>query len=333
MKCFWLICLFLIFIYPNRLQSDNTAISYFEPFLQDSKPELNINEYFLLENLVELSQYDTITPPETYMGYRLHLTQIKVLKKSENWIRIQFSAINTGRNHINFSKKGTAHWIQFQFDNSLYDSKLGGWKEQIRYAFYNSNFKLKAGKMTKEAELKVEMMIPVISHKTIEKKPIASPKEPAQKIIFTTGGSNDFTEKELLNSKIQCPDLIIESLQVVNQSKKWATIEYTLANIGKGPVDLVERVGNEPIKLAIRAHISGVPTLSKGALSIGGGFVGENINSKDITLYPNDRYKETVKLDIRKKTRYLKTIILSLDTHSLSYECDRTNNTNAIELQ
>jgi hypothetical protein len=285
------------------------------------------------DDFSKVSKKDTIKPPEEYMGYRLHLSNIQVLKKTDNWMRIQFSVINTGRSDVNFAKDGTEHWVQFFFDNSLYESKLGGWKDQIRYAFYKSNFKLKAGKIAKDAELKVDTNTPIISSDAVLSSEEKKEDEGTTKIVFAAGSDKEITEKDIRQSKIQCPDLVIEKIEVKKQSKKWATLEYTLKNIGKGPVDLIERVGPDPIKLAIRAHISGVATLSKGALSIGGAFVGEDISEKDITLYPDGEYKSIIKLDIRNKTRYMKTIILSLDTHEIPYECDRTNNTNAIELE
>lgn len=271
------------------------------------------------------------------MGYRLFVSSIQVLKKTEDWIKIQLTVINTGRNKVNFSKKGTEHWVQFQFDNSLYDNKLGGMRNQIRYAFYESGFRLKVGATAKDIELKVKTMPPIVGRKKVEEKPKIPSIVQDDLIENTVNPKDSITKKVVKNNiaqhKIQCPDLIIEDIKVLSQSKKWATIEYTLANIGKGPVDLLERVGTDRIKLAVRAHISGVATLSKGALSIGGGVIGENLDKKNITLYPDERHKETLKLDIRNKTRYMKTLILALDTHELRYECDRTNNTKAIELE
>ena len=373
MNRFWLTIFLGIFILnPTRVISDNESFGYFEDTILDVPDFGNLEHLSVIssvsrlcvgkredtaveatESLAEtrfntrnLFQIDTITPTKEYMGYRLFVSNIQVIKKSEDWIRLQLTAVNTGRNNVNFNQKGTEHWVQFQFDNSLFDSKLGGQRDQIRYAFYEAGFKLKAGKIAKNIELKVNTMPPVVNRKIIDPNPKRVTPIIKDELVEKTVQPKDSTEQEIVEEvkqekpekniaqhKIQCPDLIIEEIKVLNQSKKWATIEYTLANIGEGPVDLLERVGSDKIKLAVRAHISGVSTLSKGALSIGGGFVGQDLNSKNITLYPNERHKEQLKLDIRSKTRYMKTVILSLDTHELRYECDRTNNTKAIELE
>ncbi|RMG87086.1 MAG: hypothetical protein D6714_03030 [Bacteroidetes bacterium] len=274
---------------------------------------------------------DTIRPPETYKGYRLFISQMEVVKRGDDWTRIRFMAVNTGRNDINFSKKGTEHWVQFQFDNSLYDSGLGGMRDQIRYAFYRSGFKLKAGKTARHVELKVDLFETPVSIQAVENTR-ANPAGPAPVIHFKTG-TDTLTHEELARRKIQCPDLIIEDISVKNMSKKRATIELTIANVGEGPFDLLELTGHDRIKLSVRAYISGVPTLTKGALAIGGGSIGEELDGKNITLYPGDRYQTSLRLDVRAKTRYLKTLILSLDTNRVPYECDRTNNTAAIELE
>lgn len=282
------------------------------------------------------STIDTITPPKEYLGYRLFLSAIKVQKKTDNWVRIQFNLTNTGRNDVDFDKKGTEHWVQFQFDNSLFESKLGGLRTQIRYAFYKSGFKFKMGQTYSEQVLKVEVFPSELNRR---KPSIAKTKTPSkevkpkEKTVFATVSGQPKTEKEIEHQKVQCPDLVIEEIKVISETKKWLTIEYTLTNIGRGPIDLIERAGSQKIKLAVRAHISGVPKLSKGALPIGGGYVGLDYKDKGITLFQGDQHKEKLKVDIRSKTKYMKHLILSLDANAIRYECDRTNNTNAIELE
>ncbi len=325
MKHFWLILLLFFCGFRSIAYEDCTeVVGLSNPIIPSSLT--------ILENRCTL---DTITPPEKYLGYRLFLSAFQIQKKTEHWVRLQMTVTNTGKYDIDLSQKGTEHWLQFQFDPSLFANKLGGLRPQIRYAFYDSGLKIKAGKTILEYVLKVKTFpnIPASSQSLAAKSTSGSSKSKSEKIVFAAKDDKPVTQKDIQNQKVQCPDLVIEDIKVLSQSKKWLTVEYTLANLGKGPVDLIERAGSDKVKLAVRAHISGVPKLSNGALSIGGGYVGLELKDKGITLFPGDRHKEKLKVDIRPKTRYMKHLILSLDAHELRYECDRTNNTNAIELE
>ncbi|MBK9017826.1 MAG: hypothetical protein IPM82_29380 [Saprospiraceae bacterium] len=43
-------------------------------------------------------------------------------------------------------------------------------------------------------------------------------------------------------------------------------------------------------------------------------------------LLPGDTYTGRMKVDVR-KTRYMKSLVLSLDSDQFRFECDKTNNT------
>jgi hypothetical protein len=282
------------------------------------------------------SFYDTIK----YNGYRLNLTEFEILKKTDDWVKIKCTIVNSGRNDVDFSKKGTEHWVQVNFDQSLFDNKLGGLRENIRQAMYDENLRLTVGEVIRGKTLKVSTM------------PVASPRNnPAPAISFSDpthssenkdeipavfsskGGDNEaFVEPaEFQKEKTPCPDLFFSNLRVLEQDDKWATVEYTVENQGEGAFQLAGSQGNHQERLAIRAYISGVAVLSRGALPIGGQFVRiEPGEPKE--LYPGGRYTGKLRLDVRKKTRYLKSLILSLESDQFHLECDKTNNTGAVIL-
>ena len=128
-----------------------------------------------------------------------------------------------------------------------------------------------------------------------------------------------------------CPDICFQRLRIIEQDDKWATIEYTIANKGHGIFKLFEKGGKNEEKLVVKAFISGVPTLSRGALSAGGQIVKPQ-SGQSGDLLPGDTYTAQAKIDVRKKTRYMKSLILSLDSDQFRLECDKTNNTDAVIL-
>ncbi len=277
-----------------------------------------------------------------YRGYRLELTDIAVLKRTEDWVKIQFTVVNSGRMNVDFSKKGTEHWVQFVYDHTLFGNKLGGLRDNIRQALYDDNFKLAAGQTIRNKDLKVPVLI-VQRTKPIApladgfetKIGIPTPTPDAETPIELSGKGGE--EEPATSYPVQpgvaddCPDIYFQKLQIIQQDDKWATIEYTIANKGLGIFKLFDKGGKHEEKLVVKAFISGVPTLSRGALSAGGQIV-KPLPGQSGDLLPGDTYTGQMKIDVRKKTRYMKSLILSLDSDQFRFECDKTNNTNAVIL-
>jgi hypothetical protein len=82
----------------------------------------------------------------------------------------------------------------------------------------------------------------------------------------------------------------------------------------------------------VKAFISGAPALSRGALEVGGQLVKPKPGQPS-ELLPGDTFTGRLKVDVRKKTRYMKSLILSLDSDQFRLECDKTNNVGAVILE
>lgn len=270
--------------------------------------------------------YDTVK----YQGYRLDITLFEVLKKTDDWVKVRLTVVNSGRFDIDFSKEGTEHWVQVNFDPSIFDAKMGGLRENIRRELAEKGFRLQAGKIAKDLEMKVPVVVPVQRKKD---EPVVSTNDKNEEgaIAFSAkGGSDEITqpdEEALRKRKEECPDIAFSRLQIVSQDDKWATLEYTLVNKGKGVFQLQSDEEIQEPLLAVRAYISGVTTFSRGALPIGGQFISEGKS-----LEPGESHTGKLRLDIRKKTRYMKSLILSLESSQFADECDKTNNTGAVIL-
>ena len=279
--------------------------------------------------------FDTIK----YNGYRLHLTDFEIIKKTDDWVKIKCTIINSGRNDVDFSKKGTEHWVQINFDPSLFDSKLGGLRENIKHAMYDENLQLAAGDVIRGKTLKVSTM-PIDSPQS-EPEPVVSFSDPTSgrenfetPVVFSSkgGGETSLPEPAEFQKEAECPDIFFSSIHILEQDDKWATVEYTVENQGKGVFQMAGSQSGHQEQLAIRAYISGVTVLSRGALPIGGQFVRiEPGEPKE--LYPGGKYTGKLRLDVRKKTRYMKSLILSLESNQFHLECDKTNNTGAVILE
>lgn len=190
-----------------------------------------------------------------------------------------------------------------------------------------------------------EMTQPVITAQPEDRKsqPVAeekikpqydyNPKKESRKIQgsgFSTNTSVSDTDFQAIEKeKAMCPDLIIDNVKVLDQSKRWLTVEYQITNVGKGSAAMMGKEGHERDNVAIKAFMSGTPRLSRGAINIGGKFIkgGKSV------LAPGESHVGKIKLDISSKTRYTPVVILSLDAFQTFRECDRTNNNNHIVVE
>ncbi|MCC6724620.1 MAG: hypothetical protein IT258_08925 [Saprospiraceae bacterium] len=278
-----------------------------------------------------------------YRGYRLELTSFEVLKRNDDWVKLRFNIVNSGRVDVDFSKKGTEHWVQYLFDQSIFDQKLGGLRSNIQHVLQQEEFKLAVGKMERGKELKVPVLLDkkqaepnlVVASgfetKVGETGAAAEPKTAA--VLTGKNGQADPAPSSTPPPGIteDCPDIYFQRLRIVEQDDKSATLEFTIANKGFGTFRLFEKSGKQTEHLLIKSFISGVPTLSRGALPISEQLLKAEA-SQSGELLPGGTYTSRIKLDVRKKTRYMKSLILSLDSDQFKLECDKTNNTGAVIL-
>lgn len=290
-----------------------------------------------------LQPYDLHEGDDTikYRGYRLDLTDFQIIKRTDDWVKIRCTIVNSGRMNVDFSKRGTEHWVQVNFDQTLFSNKLGGMRENIRQSLYDEEFKLVAGQTIYRKEMKVPII--VTPRKAAPPEPIvqgfetrtgnASTGVENPVLISGKGGEEAPTLGIDINPGIaeDCPDIYFHRLRIIEQDDKWATIEYMIANKGQGSFKIFEKGGSPEEHLIIKAFISGVPSLSRGALSAGGQVVIPSVGHTG-NILPGGTYTGQMKVDVRKKTRYMKSLILSLDSDQFKLECDKTNNTDAVIL-
>ena len=304
-----------------------------------------------LSNSNTLSPIDTIKEEDNYSGYRLFISDIGVYQLKPNWMRIQYRATNTGSKMIETNKRNPLSPIHFRFDPSLAANQLKEYEKQIGKALQLQKISLQPGEQSEIKYLKfftnaktygmeekvqeIAEVLPIVEKKTEQSpNPIPKPeKGEIEKNERTKGGKpqneassklqTDISTEDLLREKKYCPDLIIEEVKIVEQSKKWLTLEFSVRNQGKGIAHLFGTARHERDNLAILAYMSGSPKLSRGAISLGGTYITKGKGM----LHPNESFTGTIKLDIRTKTRYTPVVILSLDAYQTAKECDRTNNT------
>ena len=198
---------------------------------------------------------------------------------------------------------------------------------------------------TKDSKKIVEVEIEKNTAKTEVPKSKPTPKKDKKKkkkkrnkkedegVVFESPTFESKSLDDILKEKEECPDLVIEELEIVKVKSKKATVRFKVRNIGLGPAKIYDMDNKDENPLGVRAYISGSDKITKGAINIGGFFMEGGLDETDGYLKTNESFGMEVVLDIKKKTRYMPLIVLSLDAFLKLRECDRTNNSKHVEIK
>ena len=274
-------------------------------------------------------------PQKEYKGMRVHLHDIQISKKETDWVKITYVPINTGRADLRFGKAHVDHLknLVIDFDEDFYASNLADLRAEIEKNLYYEDLTVFAGAIHQKKEMKIETKgyAVALNEELMEKGSGSSSKKSDEGSFSINVGQSDEASNFL--DKTTCPDLIISEVKILKQSKKSVTIEYTIANQGKGPANLLgEKKGNQD-NVAFKAHLSRSSKLNRGAIVVGGDFVKDLPKEKNGLLQAGESHTGTIKLDIRKMTRFTPVIILELDTYQNVRECDERNNRNHVKVE
>lgn len=267
---------------------------------------------------------DTLPKPSKYQGYRLYLTQIKVEKETSSWVRIKFTAINTGEREVDFGKKGREHWVQVLFDDSIRSSKLGGFRDNIRQELYNIDFKLDPGKIVVDQELKFLKILKWSQPK---------PKESESEVIVLSSKvvEEPIEAEDIIADQEKCADLVFSDFKIVETRKKHVVLEYAVENIGKGPAPLKTKQKGEDVLIGLRVFLSGAPIVSRASKELGMDVLRVPYYQKE--LYPGEKIIQQTEIQTKAKTKFLKYLVMQIDSYQLMRECDRRNNESAVILE
>lgn len=271
-----------------------------------------------LDTTIQMTK-DTIIPSKKdYQGYRLQITNIKVLKKKGNQRKISCTLINTGREKVRTPLKNSAPNVVVQFDKSLEDNGFTAYKNSLERALLKNKFTLDAGKIASNYELKFNISTEVLAENSAKEAKAANKQNNDNKTAPLPTG-------EVYDQSL-CGDLRIDTFFVLKRSKKTVELGFKITNCGKGPAALFGETDETEDNVAIRAFASGTPKLSRGDLVLGGAFIEGGMEDKNGVLMPNESFSGSFKVETKKKTRYMPYFILSVDIYQGLWECDETNN-------
>jgi len=260
---------------------------------------------------------DTIIPSKKdYQGYRLQLTSIKIIKSKGNQRKISCTLINTGREKVRLPANTTTDPnVVIQYDKTLVDNGLDGYKNALERALLKKKFSLEVGKISSNFELKFN----------ISEAQLAENSEQEKKAI-KSANKKESPEKEPVYDFSLCADLKLDTVFVIKRSRKTVELAFKITNYGKGPAAMFGETEATEDNVAIRAYASGTPKLSRGDLILGGAFIDGGMDDKNGVLMPQESFSGSFTVESRKKTRHMPYFILSIDDYQALWECDERNN-------
>jgi len=241
---------------------------------------------------------DQIT--EEYNGYRVALVNLEKGTSRGNSVDIKGTLVNTGKHKVVLPLKASDS-IVINFDHTLEENGLTLSSSEIQQAILQQSVILEPGQLLSSFSTSI---------------PTATSSTNTEELLASKGG--DFQE--------YCPDLQIDTFFVSKRTKKYAEISFKIVNVGKGPAPMYGESKDIEDNIAIRAYASGTENLSRGDLIIGGAYIESGLEGEAGILQPLETYAGAFRIDIKKKTRHMPYLIISIDDYQKLWECDEGNN-------
>jgi hypothetical protein len=254
----------------------------------------------------------TTAVPSNYAGYRLQITDINILQRKKSSVKIRFNLINSGKRTILLN--GMPERIEISFDESLEKNGLQSIQNQLIATVQQKTLYLEPGEMKRN----LSGSFPLAADAA------PAPTKPKETDPANAPGSVNIT---------YCPDLVIEKIEILKQTPKILTVQYTLANIGKGPAALYGKLNDDEDNVYVKAYFSSNEKLSRGAIPVGGEMIKTGISNASGLLLPNQKHLIAMTFDISEQTpKFTPYIILEVDAYQKLWECDEKNNIHAAKI-
>lgn len=226
-----------------------------------------------------------------YNGLRIALFDVQLLQIKGKSVKLKCRVANTGRLEAG-SKKNAAQTI-VELDTSSLPPLLWGHETAIAGAALNHIPKLNPGELSDPIWL--DLNIP---------GPTSIP----------------------LNG---CPDLVIDSIYLVNYSDAAITLRYIVSNAGSTAVE----VAGKTMQLGVNVYFISGNKLTRGAIPAGVTSIQTGRETITGWLNAGQRLQGEMTIDLKNRTKFARNLLLELAPPPDLTECDRTNNTRNLTLK
>lgn len=312
---------------------------------------------FLVCNVaITHAQSDARNDQIAYQGYRIEL--VDLIQKDKSDLKGGFTAtiINSGKFPVTLGKSGEKYDnLQVLIDDSSVFEKYPDLKSALIKSVLSTKLALSPGQLFKninfqpnlpnikmqdtyqEPVVENQAEVNVKAKKQDKKNKKSQPKtEKPENIenqkLESVKETSSVENEEIFDSK-NCPDLIISNASIIKSSKNNLKIECTILNQGtkSAPMHEYKKTTNEDISLA--AYFSASSKMSRGSVLAGGHVITSGLEKSSGNLLPGESMTVRFSVSLEDKSRYLNSLIISVDSRQLIYECVENNNNFSIQLK
>lgn len=148
--------------------------------------------------------------------------------------------------------------------------------------------------------------------------------EPVPESIPQEPEENNTASPELITELDDCPDLIIDRIEVKKRRGKFAIVNVFLKNVGDATATIIGENKDEYDNVQIMVYVSSTKDFSRGDLKIGQYILG--LEDGIIEMSPGEQRKVVLKVPTVRISSYAKVLIFQIDSYSAMKECDNSNN-------
>lgn len=254
---------------------------------------------------------------KVYSGYRLSISNVQFLSEKKNSLKFTCDIANTGREPISLGRENFDYSRMILEMDPASQEKLKAYSsQQIEDAFFGTPLQLQSGAYISQVEV-------VLSQNSKKNKVKVTQPAEVEESTQNTEIHSDLGEE-------LCSDLIIDSIWVMKNSKKYVVLGFSVKNQGLGKADFYATgVANES-HLALNVHFSGTKTVTRGSVPVTGIFMGYGLHDTKGYLEQGKQWVSKIKIPISGKSQYQPYIILTVDTFQKVQECNEVNNSKGI---
>lgn len=261
----------------------------------------------------EAVETDSIITPLEYRGYRVFISNPKIIKEKKTYFTIQLNVTNTGSGVLSSEgHKEYSKYLIINAEDALELVNKSSYEDLVYEKIRSKKMNLNPG----ESQI-LEFKVNIPKDRRMD--------EGGFSLSLGKGGTKDY-------SRDLCPDLILDSLVLLKRDKKNAFVEFQVKNVGKGAINIIGDVSDKADNIAVGAYFSGTKKYSKGALLAGQVYLTGLKESRGI-LFPGQSMKGKMKISRKKQSKYTKVLIIQVDSSGIVIECEENNNTESVLLR
>jgi hypothetical protein len=256
--------------------------------------------------------------PDSYAGKRCGLLLFRDVDIQENKVSFTCDIANSGSEPLKLNgKPKDIAGLVFSEDGSLSAAGLDVYKDLVAATVAKSSISMKPGAFLQNKRFtfkKEDVQLFALPAASVQSQP-SYPVQPSE-----------FFFSDTLNG---CPDVIIDSMWIVQTKRSSILVKVRIRNIGTGPAKIYP-VNAKEKGTGLSFYLGNTPTISRSSLFIHGDHLSEGLNDSQGVLLAGHDFEQLVKVPLSRRAQYLTTLLCRIDTFQYIEECDETNNQSAL---